>query len=841
MATPSAASPIQVVLDARRFVTDWSRPLGGGNTDFFAGNDANFVAHRNSVVGQLHTSREQLLRTDDLGVGFLKVSMRTEALAKSHRPVKALFRADRARVVGMAGPGQLILAVTPEALDAVADTAVGAEDGTRYKSIPSKNPKKPPKIKPNPSRPRAEVGAIEQLALWDATDRRSFSVEQALDWLQDPRTGGFYLVELFVAPPPPGQWDRLDAAQRRLFESFRAEVQRLGRGVRVERIAMSHPQQALFAVWVLQQDTPPQLFLDARRASERQGPNAPVDLTPARHRSVLSLLEQHPLIKRIHLPPIVTPQPAMAGGSASQRTWAKPTRDATRTYPRVAVVDGGIGPCLDDWVVDRWPYVADADHALDHATFIGGLLVAGGSINAAGITSEADGCELVDVKLLPREDDPAAFPRYYGTHGALGFFQELEDAVAILRQRSQVRVFNLSANFQTMADPTRYNPLTAQLDAIADVHDVVFVLSAGNADGAAGRAEWPADPTQAMAILADATQDRVRSPAESIRGISVGALNPPHLDHVIPHAPASYSRRGPGLMAGLKPDVAHVGGAGTSRDGDTGLWSVHTDGTLYSAAGTSYAAPLVAKTLAALAHGIEGEVSRETLTALLLHHAALPEALSNPAFGRAARHLVGFGLPPGSDEILQGADHQITMVFAARLMRGRRLEFPFVWPACLTTPEGKCRGFAQMTLVATPPTDPRAESELVRVDLQAHLNQLCSNGAHASCGWLATQPGKSHHREVRLIAEEMKWSPVKIYQWRSPDGQGSSTNWRLAVDHLSRDNESMPAEGVPFTVLLTLGDPDKQAPVFQQMRQLLQANGVRLEQIQTAARISARI
>lgn len=87
----------------------------------------------------------------------------------------------------------------------------------------------------------------------------------------------------------------------------------------------------------------------------------------------------------------------------------------------------------------------------------------------------------------------------------------------------------------------------------------------------------------------------------------------------------------------------------------------------------------------------------------------------------------------------------------------------------------------------------------------------------------------------------MKWSPVKVYQWRSPEGQGTSTNWRLAVDHLSRDDDSMPIGGVPFTVLVTLGDPQGQAPVFQEMRQLLQANGVKLEQIQTAARVSPRV
>jgi hypothetical protein len=154
--------------------------------------------------------------------------------------------------------------------------------------------------------------------------------------------------------------------------------------------------------------------------------------------------------------------------------------------------------------------------------------------------------------------------RYYGSSGLVGFFQELDAAVATLRQRSDVRIFNLSANFQSMADPDRYSPMTAELDAIADAHDAIFVISAGNAEGASCRQEWPSDPMAAMATLAAATQDRVHSPAESIRNMSVGALNPPHLTHVIGHAPAAYSRRGPALTAGLKPDVAHVGGCNSA-------------------------------------------------------------------------------------------------------------------------------------------------------------------------------------------------------------------------------------------------------------------------------------
>ena len=64
------------------------------------------------------------------------------------------------------------------------------------------------------------------------------------------------------------------------------------------------------------------------------------------------------------------------------------------------------------------------------------------------------------------------------------------------------------------------------------------------------------------------------------------------------------------------------------------------------AVGTSYASPLAAKTAAVLDHAIEGEVSRETLIGLLVHHAEMPVPLQAKALAPIARHMVGFGMPP---------------------------------------------------------------------------------------------------------------------------------------------------------------------------------------------------
>lgn len=102
------------------------------------------------------------------------------------------------------------------------------------------------------------------------------------------------------------------------------------------------------------------------------------------------------------------------------------------------------------------------------------------------------------------------------------------------------------------------------------------------------------------------------------------------------------------------------------------------------AAGLAYAAPLAAKTAAVLDHAIEGEVSRETLIGLLVHHAEMPTPLQVKALAPIAKHMAGFGMPPSADRILETGDHTITLVFASRIQRDQQINFRFQWPASLS-------------------------------------------------------------------------------------------------------------------------------------------------------------
>ena len=155
---------------------------------------------------------------------------------------------------------------------------------------------------------------------------------------------------------------------------------------------------------------------------------------------------------------------------------------------------------------------------------------------------------------------------------------------------------------------------------------------------------------------------------------------------------------------------------------------------------------------------------------------------------------------------------------------------------------GKCRGRAKLTLVSTPPLDPRFGAEFVRVNIHATLQQEQAKGWKGRLEPLYL-PSKrdSPAIEAELIEHDLKWSPVKVLAKTFPQGVGPSSNWRLSVEYLTRSGEAMPDEGVPFTVIVTISDPDGEQPVFNDMRQSLQALGTQIADIRTAARITPRV
>ena len=376
----------------------------------------------------------------------------------------------------------------------------------------------------------------------------------------------------------------------------------------------------------------------------------------------------------------------------------RPVQDAR--YPIVGVIDSGVGDILDPWVVDRFDFLDADEYDAQHGTMVAGLMTVGQQVNNPSIAPERDGCQIVDIPLYPDGDFLALYP-----NGFSEFLAEVEQAVREASENHGVRIFNLSINAKSPVDRHTYSTYAAELDRIADTYGVVLVNSAGNLSQTESRAPWPRKPTDVIRYFANRTDpDTIFKPAEGVRSISVGALNPPTLGRAhLDGAPTVYTRRGPGLQVGVKPDLAAFGGAGVTTPGaSTGLMSINGEGAATPVVGTSFAAPLVARSLAGLDAATSGGLTPEALRAMLVHNAVMPGPLAKPGLKDLARQFAGFGQPTSAQNMLETDDHQITLLFQSRLQIGEKkpviLRFPFAWPQCLVS-GGKCSGRARITLV----------------------------------------------------------------------------------------------------------------------------------------------
>ncbi len=837
-------NPVQIVLNDESFLRAPDPKRGGTDKDFFQGHDAAFVQHRDALLARLDAIEQDVKLSPYGPLCYLRVRMRPEAIAKSYRPNKAIFMPDQFPCVGAGSPGELFFRGPLIHFQRLRTRIAAAEDRGETRSSRDTG-----KSYHYVTRSRCEVGAIDTMELAPSNLKRGFAAEAAVAALTDPRAASGYLIELFETQPLVGGGDHDALGFHRALTSLQAILRESGSGLLATLLPSPGGLPAIEVI-LTRSSEPPRLE-DRRVIQSDQREIAiavQIDRDVRRHETLLQRLAQHPLVRRIRFPIMIE----ATDGQTSEASGSFPPlrRVADGRYPKVGVIDTGIAAPLAAWVLDRHDFLDVTNCDPTHGTMVAGLLVGGRAANNPELAREDDGCDLVDLPLMPR----VPFLSVYGQRGFEAFLEELEAAIAEARDRHGVRVFNMSLNVVATVDSDSYSIYAARLDDIQDRLGVVIVNSAGNLDANDWRSPWPSKPTQALtALAARQTPDTIFMPCESVRTVAVGALNPPGSSH-IEGAPATYSRRGPGLKVGVKPDVAHFGGTGDlTAPYTTHLVSCDPTGQCVHTRGTSFAAPLVAKTIAALDVATGERLEPRTLRAFLIHNSTVPPPLASPRLRDVARQFVGFGQPTSAAPMLETDDHAITMVFESRLTAGIRrpaiLRFDFQWPAPLVDAATRaCRGRVRMTLIYDAPIDQAFGTEFVRVNLDAHLRQrqpadrrdgTPSFHDQISQAFLP-QTGRLTIPEKSLIDHGLKWWPTKRYAADFSSGVGESAEWRLEVESVVRAEATFPAEGVPFSLVVTIEDDTKSAPVFQSLRQTLVARRVDMQDIRTAVRVRSQ-
>ena len=516
--------------------------------------------------------------------------------------------------------------------------------------------------------------------------------------------------------------------------------------------------------------------------------------------------------------------------------------DVTGDFPVVVVVDSGISnqiPALESWVVGRDSHVSPQYRNTDHGSFVAGLICWGSQLNPTIAKLDNSPCGVFDFQVIPNED-----PAKGDTASLLEseFLQSLEKA---LRQHANTfKVWNLSLSTDTVCSLDKFSELAEALDNLQEQYQVSFVISAGNYT-TPPLLDFPRTGGQVQA-------GRITAPADSVLGITVGAVS--HVDYKSKgpkkHHPSAFSRHGAGPNYVIKPDLVHYGGS-CSTDGAriAGIRSVNGKRSAENL-GTSFATPLVARTLAQIYHQVTPTPSPVLARALLTHHARDPRTSSRVPDGD--ENFFGFGLPAPAPYCLECSPHTSTLVFDDVLRPGYFLEWDdFPYPPSLKR-AGKYFGEVWMTVAFAPARGERWGTEYCETHIDAHFGVYRQERSRKTrlvkrkLKFVGLVPPE--HKNVGELYESYqveklrKWAPVRTYYGSMGSG-ARGERWRMMLRLLTRhgieDEEAFKPQ--PFSLILTISDPEKKARVYDEMARIVR-NRFQSKNltVRTAARVKTR-
>lgn len=521
------------------------------------------------------------------------------------------------------------------------------------------------------------------------------------------------------------------------------------------------------------------------------------------------------------MPLIRTIRPQMF---ASKRLPALPTAgNVTGDYPVVVVVDSGVSeqlPDLESWVVGRQSDVPPEYRNTDHGTFVAGLICWGSQLNPTIAGLDSSPCGIFDLQVIPN-DDPDK-----GDTLQLLETELLVSLEAALKQHANAfKVWNLSLGTNQICSLDEFSMLAEELDNLQEQYKVSFVISAGNYD-TPPLLDYPR-------VGSHLEMGRITAPADSVLGITVGAVS--HVDYKKngppEHHPSAFSRHGAGPNHIIKPDLIHYGGScSTDAAHVAGVRSVHGAGSAENL-GTSFATPLVARTLAQIYHHVTPTPSPVLARALLTHHARDPRTRLRVPDGD--ENFFGFGLPTPVPDCLECTPHTSTLVFDDVLRPGYYLEWDdFPYPPSLHR-DGRYFGEIWMTVAFAPARGARWGTEYCETHIEAHFGVYRRERSRAT-GELKPKPKfvglvPPEHKNAGLLYESYqveklrKWAPVRTYYGDLGTSGERGDRWRLKLQLLTRhgieDEDAFKPQ--PFSLIVTIADPEKKAQVYDEMAQIV--------------------
>ena len=213
-------------------------------------------------------------------------------------------------------------------------------------------------------------------------------------------------------------------------------------------------------------------------------------------------------------------------------------------YPLVGVIDSGVrpnDPLLGPWLEASEYHVAGQDFAPDHGTFVCSLIVNARILNHNDPRLPGSGAKIVNVAAIPKggiEEDELLYI--------------IEES---LKKYPAVKTWNLSVSIRnSICRDDGFSTMAMKLDELQDRYGVTIVVPSGNFETPPLRS-WPVLIEGEARRLGE--DDRITSPADSVRAMTVGSLAHAVAPNtcVLAGDPSPFSRRGPGPGFIFKPEL----------------------------------------------------------------------------------------------------------------------------------------------------------------------------------------------------------------------------------------------------------------------------------------------
>lgn len=465
----------------------------------------------------------------------------------------------------------------------------------------------------------------------------------------------------------------------------------------------------------------------------------------------------------------------------------------------IGIIDGGISDSnhlLSPYIFAREEYVNERYRNPNHATFIASTIQYGNRLN--GITTlNPKRFKFVDIIAIPNSDMD------FGPVDSIGEEELMEIMEEVMQKyASRVKIWNLSLGIETQICNGLMSDLGKFMDYIQDEYGVQIFISSGNLNDTPLR-NWPSQSSMG-------NRDRIISPADSVRAITVGSIALYDSDDSIVKAnePSPFSRRGPGANYIVKPEVVDYGGNinhSLQLDG-LGMKGLDINGNVIEGIGTSYSNPRSVQKFAS----VYDEMTEKDILlakAMLIHSARMSsrDLLNN---NQEYIKYYGYGMPAvNAEDILQCSADEVTLVFKQKVVQGTHLEmYDFPFPQSLIR-NGKYYGEIGMTLAYNPILNERYGREYCRTNIDVSFGTYTydEEGKPKFSGKVPIEAVWDEKYEKARVENGFKWSPIKSYYRKLSKGIQIADGWKLRVDMSPRSGMVVPAQ--EFILIVTIKDP----------------------------------